>query len=70
MKRDVTIPEPNSKCRTCGRILSPRQHFCKQHKCNQTKKYSIVTLTCQKEVTHTGKCLFIYLGETIETELR
>jgi len=70
MKRDVTIPEPEGRCKTCGRMLSPFQNFCKQHKCNQTKKYSISTLTCQKEVTHTGRCLFVYLGETIETGLR
>ncbi len=70
MKRDITIPEPNGKCKSCGRILSPFQKFCREHKCEQTKKYSSLTLTCQKEVTHTGRCLFVYLGETIETGLR
>ena len=70
MKRDITIPEPEGRCKSCGRMLRPFQNFCKEHKCAQTKKYSRTTLTCQKELTHTGKCLFVYLGEEIETGLR
>lgn len=70
MTNDITEPQPNSKCRTCGRILTPRQNYCREHKCNQTKKYSGVTLVCQNAVDHSGRCLFMYLGETIETGLR
>lgn len=67
---DITIVEPNGKCRMCGRILAPRQNYCREHKCNQTKNYSGMTLYCQKDKEHTGRCLFMYLGETIETGLR
>ncbi len=67
---DITIVEPNGKCRICERILAPRQNYCREHKCNQTKKYGSVILYCQKDKEHTGRCLFTYLGETIETGLR
>lgn len=67
---DITEPEPNGRCKTCGRELVPRQKFCREHKCNQTKNYSGTILYCQKVKEHTGRCLFIYLGETIETGLR
>jgi len=70
MKRDITIPEPNGRCKSCGRELAPRQNYCRQHKCSYTKKYVGITLICEKEVEHTGKCLFIYLGDEIETGLR
>ncbi len=70
MKKDVTIPEPQGRCKTCGRELAPRENYCRKHKCSQTKGYSGTTLICQKEVNHTGRCLFVYLGETIETGLR
>lgn len=69
MKRDITIPEPEGRCKTCARMLSPFQNFCRKHKCNQNKKYSTVELHCQKEISHTGRCVFVYLGETIETGL-
>lgn len=67
---DITIVEPNGKCRTCGRLLAPRQHWCREHKCNQTKSYGSTTLYCQNSLDHTGRCLFMYLGEVIETGLR
>jgi len=70
IKYDPTLPQPNGKCRMCGRILSPRQDYCRKHKCNQTKKYGSVTLFCQNGLDHSGRCLFMYLGETIETGLR
>lgn len=69
-KIDITAPEENGKCRICGRQLAPRQNYCREHKCNQAKKYSGIELNCQKESEHTGRCLFIYLGEIIETGLR
>jgi len=70
MSYDPTVPEPQGSCRTCGRRLAPRQNYCREHKCNQTKVYGVITLVCQKQVEHTGRCLFVYLGETIETGLR
>jgi len=69
MKIDITEPEDNGRCKTCDRELVPRQEYCRKHKCNQTKVYGGITLVCQKEVEHTGRCLFIYLGEVIETGL-
>ena len=70
MSYDPTIPEPQGRCRSCGRQLAPRQSYCRQHKCSQTKEYGIITLICQKQVEHTERCLFMYLGEIIETGLR
>jgi len=70
MTIDITKQEPQGRCKTCGRELSPRQNYCREHKCNQTKVYRVITLVCQKQVNHTGRCLFMYLGEVIETGLR
>jgi len=70
MSYDPTVPQPQGRCKTCGRELSPRQNYCREHKCNQTKVYGVMTLVCQKQVEHTGRCLFMYLGEVIETGLR
>jgi len=70
MTIDITEPEDQGKCRNCGRSLAPRQNYCREHKCNQTKKYGDIELICQKEKEHTGRCLFMYLGEVIETGLR
>lgn len=70
MTIDITKQEPNGRCKTCGRELAPRQNYCRQHKCNQTKVYGENTLICQKVVEHTGRCLFIYLGKVIETGFR
>jgi len=70
MTIDITKQEPQGRCKTCGRELSPRQNYCREHKCNQTKVYRAITLICQKKVEHTGRCLFMYLGEVIETGLR
>lgn len=70
MRIDITVPEENNRCKTCQRSIVPRQKYCREHKCNQTKKYSGIELLCQKEKEHTGRCLFMYLGEVIETGLR
>jgi hypothetical protein len=70
MSYDPTIPEPEGRCRTCGRQLAPKQNYCREHKCLQTKVYGKITLICKKEVEHTGRCLFMFLGEVIETGFR
>ncbi len=70
MTIDVTTPEPEGRCKTCGRSLVPRQEFCRQHKCNQTRVFNGITLVCQKQVDHLGRCRFMYLGEVLETGLR
>jgi len=59
--------EQAGRCQVCNRMLAPTQNYCREHKCSEILNYGNIRLTCQKELGHTGNCVFLHLGVTINT---